>query len=242
MPEFGYALSSEQHPPNDLVENARRAEEAGFTFALISDHFHPWVDEQGHSDEWPVPDARLEMLGEAIAVIRQIWEGGYQTFRGKFYDVEQARLYTLPEEPAPIAVAAAKPHAAGLAGRAGDALISTAPEASLVEAYREAGGDGPRYAQITVCWAESEDVATQTAHRVWPNAALEGDLGQELPLPLHFEQAVATVSQDDVAETVVCGPDVERYAEQVQQYVEAGFDHLYFHQVGRARPRFRYRD
>lgn len=49
MPEFGYALSSEQHPPNDLVENARRAEEAGFTFALISDHFHPWVDEQGHS-------------------------------------------------------------------------------------------------------------------------------------------------------------------------------------------------
>ena len=49
MTEFGYALSSEEHPPADLVANARAAEEAGFTFALISDHFHPWIDRQGHS-------------------------------------------------------------------------------------------------------------------------------------------------------------------------------------------------
>src|SRR5918911_543754 len=49
MPEFGYALSSEEHTPQDLVRNARRAEEAGFEFALISDHYHPWIDAQGHS-------------------------------------------------------------------------------------------------------------------------------------------------------------------------------------------------
>jgi coenzyme F420-dependent glucose-6-phosphate dehydrogenase len=299
MTEFGYALSSEEHPPNDLVRNARLAEGVGFTFALVSDHYHPWVDEQGHSpfvwsviggiahaterlrlgtgvtcptirihpaiiaqaaatsaamlpgrfflglgtgenlnehilgDKWPVPDERLEMLEEAIEVIRLLWEGGYQTFRGDFYEVEQARLYTLPDEPPPIAVAAAKPLAADVAARSGDALVSTAPDASLVGGYREAGGDGPTYAQITVCWAADEDEAKQTAHRVWPNAALKGDLGQELPLPLHFEQAVENVSPDDVAEAVVCGPDVERYAERVQQYVDAGFDHIYFHQVGR---------
>jgi coenzyme F420-dependent glucose-6-phosphate dehydrogenase len=299
MPEFGYALSSEEHGPSDLVANARRAEEAGFTFALVSDHFHPWIDEQGQSpfvwsvvggiaqvterlrlgtgvtcptirihpaivahaaatsaammpgrfflglgtgenlnehvlgDKWPAPDERLELLEEAIEVIRLLWQGGYKTFRGEFYEVEQARLYTLPDEPPPIAVAAAKPGAADLAGRAGDALVSTAPEASIVEAYREAGGTGPCYAQITVCWAESEEEAKQTAHRVWPNAALKGDLGQELALPLHFEQAVENVAPDDVAETVVCGPDVERYAEQVGEYLEAGFDRIYFHQVGR---------
>jgi coenzyme F420-dependent glucose-6-phosphate dehydrogenase len=299
MTEFGYALSSEEHGPSDLVRNARLAEEAGFTFALVSDHFHPWVDEQGESpfvwsviggiaqaterlrlgtgvtcptirmhpaivahaaatcaammpgrfflglgtgenlnehvlgDKWPAPDERLEMLEEAIEVIHLLWEGGYQTFRGDFYDVEQARLYTLPEEPSPIVVAAAKPLAADLAGRLGDGLVSTSPEASLVDAYRRAGGDGPRYAQITVCWAQSEDEAKQMARRVWPNAALKGDLGQELALPLHYEQAVETVSADDVAESVVCGPDVARYVEQVEQYVEAGFDHIYFHQVGR---------
>jgi coenzyme F420-dependent glucose-6-phosphate dehydrogenase len=100
----------------------------------------------------------------------------------------------LPEQPPPIAVAAAKPHAAELAGRAANALVSTSPDASLVEGYREAGGDGPRYAQITVCWAETEQEAKETAHRGWPNAALKGDLGHELALPLHFGEAVENVS------------------------------------------------
>ena len=299
MTEFGYALSAEEHTPNDLVRNARRAEEAGFTYALSSDHFQPWVDEQGHSpfvwsviggiahatetlrlgtgvtcptirihpaiiaqaaatsaammpgrfflgvgtgenlnehvlgDKWPVPDERLAMLDEAIEIIRTLWEGGYQTFRGDYYEVEQARLYTLPDPLPELVVAAAKPLAAELAGSSGDGLVSTAPDSSVVEAYREAGGDGPTYAQVTVCWAQSEDEAKETAHRVWPNAGLGGDLSQELPLPLHFEQAVENVSADDVAESVACGPDVEPYVEQVQKYVEAGFDHIYFHQVGR---------
>src|SRR5436305_14164220 len=49
MPEIGIALSSEDHPPNELVRQAAAAEQAGFGFALISDHFHPWIDAQGHS-------------------------------------------------------------------------------------------------------------------------------------------------------------------------------------------------
>jgi coenzyme F420-dependent glucose-6-phosphate dehydrogenase len=298
VPEIGYALSSEEHEPNDLLRNARLAEEAGCTFALISDHFHPWLDAQGHSpmvwpviggiaqaterlrlgtgvtcptirihpaivahaaatcaammpgrfflglgtgenlnehvlgDKWPAPDLRLEMLEEAIEVIRQLWEGGYQTFRGRFYTVEQARLYTLPEEPPQIAVAAAKPLAADVAARSGDAFISTAPEASLIQGYRDAGGGGPIYGQLTLCWAESEQEAVETAHRVWPNAGLGGDLSQELALPLYFEQAVENVTPEDIAETFPCGPDVDRIAEQAQEYVEAGYDHVYFHQIG----------
>src|SRR3954462_11046129 len=59
--ELGYALSSEEHGPNDLVRNARAAEEAGFTFALISDHYHPWVDAQGQSPfVWSVIGAIAE--------------------------------------------------------------------------------------------------------------------------------------------------------------------------------------
>ena len=298
MPEFGYALSSEEHAPSDLVRNARHAEEAGFTFALISDHYHPWVDEQGHSafvwsviggiseaterlrlgtgvtcptirihpaiiahaaatcasmmpgrfflgvgtgenlnehilgDKWPVPDERLEMLEEAIEVIRQLWEGGYQTFRGDFYTVEQARLYTLPDEPPPIAVAAGKPLAADVAARSGDALISTAPKDDLVAGYREGGGDGPVYGQITVCWAPSEDEGVETAHRIWPNAGLGGDLSQELALPLHFEQAAQTVTPEMIGESMPCGPDPDRYLDEVRAYADAGFDHIYFHQIG----------
>ena len=299
MPELGYALSSEEHPPADLVRNAERAEQAGFTFALISDHFHPWVDAQGHSpfvwsviggiaqrterlrlgtgvtcplirthpaiiahaaatcgalmpgrfflgvgtgenlnehifgDPWPAADERLAMFEEAIEVIRLLWEGGYQTYRGEYYNVENARLYTLPEQPVPIAVAASKPGAAEIAGRLGDALINVAPDEDIVEQYTQAGGEGPRYAQLTVCWAKSEEEGKKTAHKVWPNAGIKGDLAQELPLPRHFEQAAQLVGEDDVAETVVCGPDPERYLEQIREYAQAGYDHVYLHQVGR---------
>jgi coenzyme F420-dependent glucose-6-phosphate dehydrogenase len=297
--EFGYALSSEEHPPNRLVENARKAEEHGFEFALISDHFHPWTDAQGNSpfvwsviggiaqatqrlrlgtgvtcptirihpaiiahaaatagammgerfflgvgagenlnehvlgDPWPAPDERLEMLGEAIEVLRLLWRGGYRTHRGRHYTVENARLYTLPERPVQIAVAAAKPKASELAGRLGDAYINTSPDQELVERFERAGGQGkPKYGGVTCCWAPSEDEGAEIVHRVWPNAALGGDLGYELPLPRHFEEATENVTPAELKEQLPLGPDPERYVEQIRAYEQAGFTHVYFHQIG----------
>ena len=298
MPELGYALSSEEHSPADLVRHAARAEEAGFPYALISDHYHPWTDRQGQSpfvwsvigavaeaterlvlgtgvtcptirthpgviaqaaatsaclmpgrfflgvgtgenlnehifgDYWPAADERQDMLEEAIGVIRQLWQGGYQTHRGEHYRVENARIYSLPEELPPIAVAAGGPEAAELAGRAGDALVSTSPDAELVDAYRKAGGSGPRYGQLTVCWAENERDAVKTALEWWPTAAVKGELGQELPLPRHFEQAAENLDEEAIAEVIVCGPDVDRYLEGITLFEDAGFDHVYLHQVG----------
>ena len=298
MVELGYSLSSEEHRPEDLVRHAQRAEETGFGFALVSDHFHPWTDRQGQSpfvwtvigaiaqaterlvlgtgvtcptirthpaviaqaaatsaalmpgrfflgvgsgenlnehilgDRWPPTDVRLEMLEEAVAVIRLLWQGGMQSHHGPHYTVENARIYTLPDEPPPVAVAAAGPEAAKLAARTGDALISTSPDAELVETYRSAGGDGPRYGQLTVCWASEEREAVQTALEWWPNAALKGELGQELPLPRHFEQAAENVDEEAIAEAVVCGPDVDKWLEKVTEFEDAGFDHVYLHQVG----------
>jgi G6PDH family F420-dependent oxidoreductase len=299
MTRIGYALSSEEHGPLDLVRNARRAEECGFDYALISDHYHPWIDRQGHSpfvwsvvggiagatdrlslgtgvtcptirihpaviahaaataatmlpgrfflgvgtgenlnehvlgDPWPSPDVRLGMLEEAIEVMRLLWQGGKQSHHGTHYTVEDARLYTLPDEPPPIVVAAGNSGAAELAGRAGDGLCSTAPDAELVERFRAAGGDGkPRYGQLTVCYAETEAEARRTAHEWWPNAAIKGELGQELPLPEHFEQAASMVREDDVAEAVVCGPDPELHRTKIREFADAGFDHVYVHQVG----------
>jgi coenzyme F420-dependent glucose-6-phosphate dehydrogenase len=67
MVEFGYALSSEEHTPLDLVNHARSAEDAGFTFALISDHFHPWIDQQGQS---PFVWAVLGGIAQATTTLR----------------------------------------------------------------------------------------------------------------------------------------------------------------------------
>jgi coenzyme F420-dependent glucose-6-phosphate dehydrogenase len=299
MTEFGYALSSEEHGPADLVRNAGLAEKAGFEFAMISDHFHPWTDAQGESpfvwsviggisqvtdrlrlgtgvtcptirihpaivaqaaatsavlmngrfflgvgsgenlnehvvgEGWPGPDERLAMLEEAIEIMRLLWQGGYQTHRGDFYDVEQARLYTLPDEPVEIAVAAAKPNAAELAGRLAGAFINTAPDSDVIDAFESAGGSGkPKYGQITGCWAASEEEGAKTACEIWPNAALGGDLGYELPLPKHYEQATEDVTPEDLAEAIPCGPDVDRWLEDIRAYQDAGYTHIYFHQIG----------
>jgi coenzyme F420-dependent glucose-6-phosphate dehydrogenase len=300
LTDFGLALSSEEHPPNDLVQLARRAEETGLEFAMISDHFHPWTDSQGQSpfvwsviggisqatdrirlgtgvtcptirihpaiiahasataasmmegrfflglgtgenlnehvvgEGWPAPDQRLSMLEEAIEVIRLLWQGGYQTHRGEYFEVEQARLYSLPDEPPDIAVAAAKPLAAELAGRMADAFINTSPDSEPIEQFESAGGKGkPKYGQITGCWAATEKEAAEIACEVWPNAALSGDLTYELPLPLHFEQATEDVKPEDLAEAIPCGPDADRWLEDIRAFEQAGYTHVYFHQIGR---------
>jgi coenzyme F420-dependent glucose-6-phosphate dehydrogenase len=195
MTEFGYALSSEEHGPTDLVENARLAEEAGFEFAMVSDHFHPWTDTQGQSpfvwsviggiaretekirlgtgvtcptirihpaiiaqaaatsaammpgrfflglgtgenlnehvvgEGWPAPDERLAMLEEAVEVIRLLWQGGTQSYDGRYFAVENARIYSMPDEPPPITMSGYGPKATELAARIADGYVNTGPEA-----------------------------------------------------------------------------------------------------------------
>lgn len=299
MIEVGYKLCSEEHGPSELVGYAKRAEEVGFSFAMISDHFHPWVDRQGHSpfvwsviggaahvtdklrigtgvtcptirihpaiiaqaaatsaammpgrfllglgagenlnehilgDHWPPADVRLEMLEEAVEVIRLLWVGGQQSFYGDYYTVENARIYTLPDRLPPILIAAGGPKSAEVAGRIGDGFVGTSPSAETIQEFRKSGGKGkPCLGEITVCWATEEAEARRTAFERWPTAAIKGELTAELPVPAHFEQAAQMITEDDIAEAVVCGPDARRYVEKVQEYSEAGYDHVWFHQVG----------
>src|SRR5205814_7692543 len=150
---------------------------------------------------WPLAWERLEMLEEAVDVIRQLWSGEEITLRGEHYTVEQARLYTVPDEPPKIYVAASKPQAAELAGRIGDGFISTAPDDELVSAFEEAGGSGkPKIGMIHVAYDEDEEAGHERAHKLWPNLALAGSGGQELPAPRDFEGSAANVTVAAIAE------------------------------------------
>ncbi|MGL6279108.1 MAG: LLM class flavin-dependent oxidoreductase, partial [Gaiella sp.] len=152
---------------------------------------------------------------------------------GRHYTIEDARLYTVPQEPPLVAVAAGGPEAGELAGLLGDALVVTSPDEEVVGAFRDAGGEGkPIFGQLTVCFAKDEDDAAQTALEWWPNGGLRGTLSQELPLPSHFEAASPMVTLDAMREAVVCGPDPERHAEAIEAYAKGGVDHVYVHQVG----------
>lgn len=190
------------------------------------------LNEHVHGDRRPAPDERVELLEEAIEVIRLLWEGGEQTHRGKHYTVDHAQLFTLPDEPVPIAVAAAKPLAAGLAGRAGDALVNTKPDEEIIGAYTKVGGKSPRYGQVRFCWAEDEEQAKQTVFELWRHAGLGGTINQELPRPSDFDAAAESVTIEMATEDVPCGPDPEPVLEAIREWQQAGFDHIALHQVG----------
>jgi G6PDH family F420-dependent oxidoreductase len=166
-------------------------------------------------------------------VIRLLWEGGNKRHYGKHYIVENARLYTLPDEPPPIYVSAFGPKAIEVAARIGDGYVGTAPEPDLVNTFAEkAGADKPCLGEMKVCWHEDESEARRMIHRLWPNMGLPGELAQELATPKHFEQAVSIVTEEMVADTPPCGPDPEPYLESIRQYEEAGYDEIYMHQIG----------
>lgn len=299
MVQIGYKLSAEEFGARDLVAYAARAEDAGFEFGLVSDHFHPWTSSQGQSPfvwsvlgaiaqatrtlrvgtavtcptmrlhpalvaqaaattatlmpgrfflglgtgenlnehivgiGWPPGDIRLEMLEEALEVIRLLWQGGVQRHRGTYYRVDDAQLFSLPEELPQVMLAASKPGATDLAGRAADAIINTAIAPELVERFTSAGGAGkPCFVELSVCWAADEARARRTAHEVWPLAALPDPLFTELAQPSHFEAAFESISEDQVAENVVCGPDPERHVAKIRAAEQAGYTHVCVHQIG----------
>ena len=297
MTTFGYFLSSEEHPPEALVEQAVLAERHGFEALWISDHYHPWNDEQGQSpfvwgvlgalsqrvrlpvttsvtcptvrihpavvaqaaataarllegrfvlgvgtgealneqvlgDPWPLADERLEMLEEAVEVMRRLWAGETLTHRGEHYVVEHARVYTRPAAPVPVYVSAFGPEALEVAGRIGDGLVSTMPDAESIKAYRAAGGTGPAQAGVKVCYAADREEAVDTAHRLWSNGGVPGELSQVLRTPQHVEQASTLVTREATAESVVCGNDVDEHVAAVREFVDASFDEVYVGQMG----------
>jgi G6PDH family F420-dependent oxidoreductase len=190
-------------------------------------------------DRWPTADVRLEMLEEAITVIRLLWSGEAVSHHGRHYRVEHARLYTLPESPPPILVSGFGPKAVDLAARIGDGYCITMPDADLVSRFRSAGG-GDKLVQggLKVCYGSDEAEARKTVRRLWPNEGLPGELAQVLPMPEHFEQATELVTEDMLAEAIPCGPDLERHAEAIQEYADAGVDELYVHQIGAGHEQF----
>ena len=296
--KIGYKLATEGFGPNEIVRQAQAAEAAGFDFVELSDHFHPWLDNQGHSGfTWsmlgaiaattdrvglvtgvtcpsfryhpaivaqaaatvallsdgrftlglgagerlnehitgrPFPSVRgrHEVFREALEIINLLWQGGYQSYEGKHLQLEDARIFDLPETLPVMAVAASGTPSATIAAELGSGLFATEPKASIVDAYRAAGGNGPTYAEVPLAWATDEDTAAKAAWETTRWALTGWKVMSELPNPVNFEAASATVRQEDVKGQFACGPDVGKHVAAAQPYVDAGFDHLVLQNAG----------
>jgi len=182
---------------------------------------------------WPPEDIRLEMLEESIEVMRELWTGGFVTRRGKYYNVDNARIYTLPDEPPPIYISGFGPKAAKFAGRIGDGFITTQPDEEQIGNFRSAGGEGkPMQAGYKVCWGRDDDEAVRIAHNLWGNQGLPGELAQVLPSPKHFEQAMTIVPEDSTRDSIAYGDDPQRHIDALRPFVAAGFDSVHISQMG----------
>lgn len=182
---------------------------------------------------WPPAEERLEMLEEAVEVMRKLWQGDLVTHRGAHYRVDTARLYTLPDQPPPIYMSGFGAKSVELAGRIADGYISTGPAAEMVELFHKSGGEGkPAAGGLKVCYAPDEAQARATIHRLWPTQGIKGEAAQLLPLPRHFEQLAEMVTEEEAAGSSPCGPDPEVHVEAIRKYVEAGFDEVYISQIG----------
>ncbi len=301
MTRFGYTMMCEQSRPDQLVDDIQRAEEAGFDFSVISDHFQPWLSTQGHSGyawsilgaaaqateriglmsyvtcptlryhpaivaqkaatvqilsgnrfrlglgsgenlnehvvgrRWPSVGVRHEMLAEAVDVIAALFDNqnGTVNHRGEYFDIESAKLWDLPDERVPIGIAVSGPDSCALAGRKAEMMIAVEPNAELGELFDAAGGAGkPRVGQVALAYDKDRDAAVRRAHEQFRWFGLGWKVNADLPNPDSFEGATQFVTQEQVADALSCGPDVEEHVEAIKPFIEAGFDEVALVQIG----------
>lgn len=300
MTAFGYTMMTEQSRPDQLVRDVVGAESAGFDFSVTSDHFQPWLEEQGHAGyawsilgaaaqatdtiglmtyvtcptiryhpavvaqkaatlqilsgdrfrlglgagenlnehvvgkRWPAVGLRHEMLGEAVEIIARLFDGeDGVNYRGRHFDVEQARLWDLPDRRVPIGVAVSGPESCQLAGATADLMIAVEPKAELGEMFDAAGGAGkPRVGQVALCYDADGDTAVARAHEQFRWFGLGWKVNADLPNPESFAAATQFVSPDQVAEALACGPDVEEHVAKIRPFIDAGFTEIALVQIG----------
>jgi G6PDH family F420-dependent oxidoreductase len=289
---IGYKLATEGFAPKELIRQAVLAEQAGFDFVEMSDHYHPWVEAQGHSAfTWSLLAAiavKTERIGlvtgvtcpsmryhpaiiaqaaattaiisdgrftlgvgagerlnehvtgagfpgrrvrhqrfrEALEIIRLLWQGGYRSYDGKYLQLEDARVFDLPDRLPVIAVAASGPESAKIAAELGDGLFAVDPDRELVSNWHGLGGHGPVYGEMPLAWAEDEDSAVRAVLEKNSFALSGWKVMSELPNPVNFEAVTASVTPDQVRAAFACGPDPKRHLDVARQFADAGFDHL----------------
>jgi len=270
--QIGYKLASEAFGPEELIRQAVLAEEAGFDFVEMSDHYHPWLEEQGHSAfTWsvlPVIAAKTERIGlatgvtcpslryhpaiiaqaaatmslvsggrftlgvgagerlnehvvgrgfpaervrheqfrEALEIIRLLWEGGYRSYEGKYLQLEDARVFDLPDELPVMAVAGSGPVSAGIAADLGDGLFANDANADLVSTWHKLGGSGPAYSEMPLAWAPDEDEAARAVLETNRFALAGWKVMSELPNPANFAAASGSVTASQLKAEFACGP------------------------------------
>jgi G6PDH family F420-dependent oxidoreductase len=181
---------------------------------------------------WPGLAERHDRFMEALDIIQGLLKGEISNYRGQYLRLDHAKLFDRPQHKPAVIVASGGPEASHIAAHKGDGLIATEPKPELVKAYREAGGKGPCYAEVAMCWAASEEEARKTAHHLFRWSVTGWPVQAELPTVESFASATKSIPPEAVAQMVSCGPSAEKHLQAVDKFIQAGFDHIILNQIG----------
>jgi G6PDH family F420-dependent oxidoreductase len=199
-------------------------------------------------DYWPEAPVRLERLMEAIEIIQALFTGKVIKHRGVHFNVESAKIYTMPDAPPPIYVATSGPIMAQRTGRFTDGMITVGAAdekiKGLLERYengaREAGKDPatmPRILQVKVSFADSEEQAVEYAMKEWPNGGMNFPKA-DIRNPEDFEAMSKLVRPENYKNRVLLTPDLSEHVAHIQHFIDLGFNEIYIHNVARNQEAF----
>jgi coenzyme F420-dependent glucose-6-phosphate dehydrogenase len=309
MLQLGWKAGTEQYPPDELLEYALAAEEAGFDAIDVSDHFHPWsergqacfawtwlgaaavktstislgtgvtcptlryhpaviaqaaatlaclapgrcflgvgtgeaLNEFSATTQWPDYKVRQARMAEAVELIRKLWTGEKITHRGVYYQTRQAKLYTRPRAAIPLYISTLAPGSARLAGKYGDGMITVGGKHpalyrkmldNFAAGAREAGKDPslmPRLVELAVAYTDDEEKAIEYRKAYWAGTYLPALFMERIYTPRMSEENGKVVGAETVRKTGCISADPEDHIKFAQQYIDLGFDQLFFHSAG----------
>ena len=202
------------------------------------------LNEYAATGMWPGYVERQERLQEAIELIRQLWTGDEVTFKGRYYQTRKARLYTLPEQPIPLYVSSLVPGSADFAGMHGDGLLTVGGKepqmykeilAQFEQGARSAGKDAqslPRLIELNAAFTDDEQGAVQAMLKYWAGTFVPALFDQRIYTPALSAENGKVVGHDTVKKSMIISANPHDHIRFAQQYIDLGFDTLFFHSAG----------
>ena len=192
---------------------------------------------------WPEAPERVSRLFEALELIKKLFSGKDVKHDGQFFKLHRTRLWTMPENPPPIYIAAAGPVTSKRTGALADGLITPAASLEKIAGILDRFGEGaksagkdpgtmPKLLQMHLSWAPTDEQAWANAMDQWPNGGMKFPK-QDIRSPFDFAEMAKLVRREDFAGRMVISSDPDLHRAEIQKFIDAGFDRIYVHNVGR---------
>lgn len=201
-------------------------------------------------DGWPEFKERFARLREAVALIRELWNGEPVTFDGDYYRTDGAVIYDLPEQRIPIYVAAGGPMVARYAGRYADGMICTSGKGhelysdgllpGLIEGAEAKERDATtldRMIEMKISWDPDPDRALENT-RFWAPLSLPAEEKLTIHSAAEMEARADALPLERIAKRWIVSADPDEIVSAVKEYTDLGFTHLVVHAPGDDQERF----